>query len=348
MSIMTVLGEIEREALGITLPHEHFFVDLRWACKEPIDPVENVLFHSLVGMENVGRLRRNPYIVSDNSLLDDLDLTTKEVLEFKKAGGRTIIEVSSIGVGRSPAAIRSVSSLTGINVVMGSGYYTKYALSEEIVTTPESELTHQLIEELQYGIGATGIRPGVIGEVGITPNVGEWDEKTLRIAAEGHRESGLPIYIHIQAVPLVPGFTGNPNGIEVLRILESLKVDLEKVVICHCDAQSKPEYQLEVAKAGAYVEFDHFGKEFYVETSDFLLDRDYDRIDAMQVLIEAGYSDQLLMSQDICLKSDLVSFGGWGYAHILTNIVPILRTRGWDFETIKKIMVDNPGRLLNV
>ena len=74
MAIITVNGEIDPENLGITLPHEHLFLDLRWACKRPIDPVENALFDSKVSMRNVGRLRRNPYVVSDNSLLDDLEL----------------------------------------------------------------------------------------------------------------------------------------------------------------------------------------------------------------------------------------------------------------------------------
>ena len=192
------------------------------------------------------------------------------------------MEVSSIGVGRSPASIRSVAMLTGVNVVLGCGYYTKYALPQEVVDESEAILT------------------------------------------------------------------GNPNGVEVLQLLERLKVNLERVVICHVDAQSKPDYQREVLKTGAYPEFDHFGEEFYVETADFLMDRDYDRIDAMQTLIEEGYTDQLLMSQDVCLKTDLVSFGGWGYAHILRNIVPIMRTRGWESRTIEAIMVDNPKKLLNV
>ena len=196
------------------------------------------------------------------------------------------MEVSSIGVGRSPASIRSVAMLTGVNVVLGCGYYTKYALPQEVVDESEAILTENLINEIQYGIGDTGIR--------------------------------------------------------------RLKVNLERVVICHVDAQSKPDYQREVLKTGAYLEFDHFGEEFYVETADFLMDRDYDRIDAMQTLIEEGYTDQLLMSQDVCLKTDLVSFGGWGYAHILRNIVPIMRTRGWESRTIEAIMVDNPKKLLNV
>ena len=154
--------------------------------------------------------------------------------------------------------------LTGANVVPSCGNYTKYALPQEVVDESEAILTENLMNEIRYGIGDTGIRPGVIGEIGITPNIQDWDEKTLRIAAKPHREAGLPVYIHTQAVPLVPGFAGNPNGVEVLQFLE-------RVVICHVGAQSKPDYQREVLKTGAYLEFDHFGEEFYVETADFLM-----------------------------------------------------------------------------
>ena len=68
----------------------------------------------------------------------------------------------------------------------------------------------------------------------------------------------------------------------------------------------------------------------------------------MQSLIEEGYTDQPLMSQDVCLNTDLVSFGGWGYAPILRNIVPIRRTRVWESRTIEAIMADNPKNLINV
>lgn len=348
MAVVTVLGEIDPETIGVTLPHEHFFYDLRWGCKKPSDPVERALLDSKVGLQNIGLLRRNPYIVRDNSVMDDIELVTQEVFAFKQAGGRTIVDVSSIGVGRAPAAVRNVAVLSGINVVLGCGYYTKNTLAKEIIEEPETNLMSDLVHEIQFGIGATGIRPGVIGEIGISPNMEEWDEKTLRISAQAHRETGLPIYIHIQAVPLIPGFTGNPNGIEVLRVLEKLKVNIEKVVVCHSDAQINLEYQREVLSTGAFLEFDHFGEEFYVETADFLMDRDFDRIKAMGALIEDGYAGQLLMSQDVCFKTDLVSFGGWGYAHILNNIVPVMYNWGWKSETIERIMIENPKKILNV
>jgi len=348
MAVITVTGAIQKEALGVTLPHEHLFVDSRWACLSSEEITQAALSESKVDITNIGVLRRNPYLVKDNSLMDDPDLAASEVLEFKKAGGKTIVDLSSVGTGRSPAALRSISNLTGLNIVMGCGYYTRYSLPRATVDESESSLTKALVHEIQSGVGLTGIRPGAIGEIGVGPAIEEWERKSLKISAEAHRETGLPIFVHIQAVPLVPGFTGRQCGVEVIDLLESFGVDPQRVVICHTDARIDLRYIKDLLKRGVYAEFDHFGEEFYVESADFLMSRDYDRVLAMKELIDDGYADRLLMSQDTCFKTDLVAFGGWGYAHILNNIVPIMLRWGISKESVQTIMVENPQRILDV
>jgi phosphotriesterase-related protein len=348
VAVMTVTGTIQKEQLGITLPHEHFFVDSRWACLSSEEVAQVALSDSRVDITNIGVLRRNPYLVRDNSLLSDPDLAVAEVLEFKKAGGKTVVDLSPIGTGRSPVALRNISNLTGLNILMGCGYYLKHHLPRSVLEEKEPTLTKALINEIRFGVGYTGIRPGVIGEIGIGPAIEEWERKSLKIAAEAHKETGLPIFVHVQAVPLVPGFTGRQCGIEVIDVLESLGVDPQRVVICHTDARIDLGYIKDVLKRGVYAEFDHFGEEFYVESADFLMSRDYDRILAIKELISDGYADRLLMSQDTCFKTDLVAFGGWGYAHILNNIVPIMLRWGIRKESVHTMMVDNPERVLDV
>lgn len=348
MAVITVTGPIPMEQLGVTLPHEHLFVDSRWACLSSEEITQVALSESKVDITNIGVLRRNPYLVKDNSVMNDPNLAVAEVLEFKKAGGNTIVDLSPIGTGRSPVSLRSISNLTGLNIVMGCGYYTKYSLPRSILDESESRLTKALVDEIRSGVGLTGIRPGAIGEVGIGPTIEEWERKSLQVSAEAHRETGLPIFVHLQAVPLVPGFTGRQCGTEVIDVLEGLGVNPGRVVICHTDARIDLGYVRDVLKRGVYAEFDHFGEEFYVESADFLMSRDYDRILAMKELIDDGYADRLLMSQDTCFKTDLVAFGGWGYAHILNNIVPIMLRWGISKESVRTIMVENPKRLLDV
>lgn len=348
MAVMTVTGAIPKEQLGVTLPHEHFFVDSRWACLTSMEVERLTLAEAKVDLGNIGVLRRNPYLVKDNSLLSDPELAVVEVLEFKKAGGKTVVDQSPIGTGRSPVAMRSIANLTGLNILMGCGYYLKNHLPRSVLEEEEPKLTKALIREIQAGVGYTGIRPGVIGEIGVGPAIEEWESKSLKIAAEAHKETGLPIFVHVQAVPLVPGFTGRQCGVQVVDALEAHGVEPGRVVICHTDARIDLQYIKDVLARGVYAEFDHFGEEFYVESADFLMSRDYDRILAIRELIDAGYGDRILMSQDVCFKTDLVAFGGWGYAHILNNIVPIMLRWGISRESVQRIMVENPQRILDV
>jgi len=72
-----------------------------------------------------------------------------------------------------------------------------------------------------------------------------------------------------------------------------------------------------------------------------------DRVIAMKEIIEAGYIDRLLISQDICIKTDLITYGEFGYAHILRDVVPMMKKRGITQAEINTIMIDNPANLLD-
>jgi phosphotriesterase-related protein len=345
---MTVSGPVPKEALGVTLPHEHLFIDLRWACEAPMETALAALLEEPVTMRRLGALRRNPLAIKDNVHLSDPDLIVPEVWEFKKAGGRTIVDQSSVGTGRSPLAIRNAANLTGLNIVMGCGFYLHGGLPVAIIDETEAKLVHMVLKEIRHGVGDTGVRPGLIGEIGVRPSIEDWERKSLRVAAQAHREGGLPISIHVQAVPTIPGFMNQPNGLEVLDLLEKLGVRPDKVIVSHTDAKIQLDYMKAIMDRGAYAEFDHIGEEFYIDSADFRMDSDMDRVEALAELVKDGYEKRLLISQDVCFKTDLIAYGGWGYAHILDNIVPMMVRRGISRESIHTIMVSNPADLLDV
>jgi len=348
MAVMTVNGPVAKEALGVTLTHEHFFLDVRWACPTSTEATQVALGNEPVSMRRLGELRRNPVAMKDNLFLSDPDLMAAEVMEFKKAGGRTIVDQSSIGTGRSPLAIRNLANHVGINVVMGCGFYLHGGLPAAIIDETEAKLVHMVLQEIRFGVGDTGVRPGIIGEIGIRPAIEEWERKSLRVAAQVHRESGLPISVHVQAVPTIPGFTDEPNGLAALDLLEKNGVRPEKVIISHTDARIHKDYMKAIMDRGAYAELDHIGKEFYIDSADFIMASDRDRVEAIAELVGLGYEKRLLISQDVCFKTELVAYGGWGYAHILDHIVPMMVNRGISRESIHTIMVSNPADLLNV
>jgi phosphotriesterase-related protein len=345
---MTVNGPVPKETLGVTLTHEHFFLDVRWACAASTEATQLAFMDEPVTMRRLGALRRNPLAMKDNVFLADPDLMAAEVTEFKRAGGRTIIDQSSIGTGRSHLAIRNLANLVGINVVMGCGFYLHGGLPAAIVDETETKLVDMVLQEIRSGAGGSGVRPGIIGEIGIRPEIEEWERKSLRVAALAHRESGLPISVHVQAVPTIPGFTDEPNGLAVLDLLEKNGVRPEKVIISHTDARIHTDYMKAIMDRGAYAELDHMGKEFYIDSADFIMASDRDRVEAIAELVERGYEKRLLISQDICFKTELVAYGGWGYAHILDHIVPMMINRGISRESIHTIMVSNPADLLDV
>ena len=230
---------------------------------------------------------------------------------------------------------------------MGCGFYLHDSLPAAVIDESESKLVDGLVEEIRRGVGDTGVRPGIIGEIGIRPEIGDWERKSLRVAAQAHRESGLPVSVHIQAVPTIPGFTDDPNGLAVLDLLERDGVAPSKVVISHTDARIHLSYMRKIMDRGAYAELDHMGKEFYIDSADFIMATDRERAEAIAELVALGYERRLLISQDICFKSELVAYGGWGYAHILRHVVPMLVNRGVHRESIHTIMVTNPAELLD-
>ena len=73
---------------------------------------------------------------------------------------------------------------------------------------------------------------------------------------------------------------------------------------------------------------------------------DRERIEQIIELIEAGYLKQILISQDMCMKNKMVRYGGYGYAHILRNMLPYMRNMGMTREQIQVIIVENPKKML--
>ena len=111
------------------------------------------------------------------------------------------------------------------------------------------------------------------------------------------------------------------------------------------------DYLIELLKLGVNIEFDNFGKEFFIPKAERgfaggVFARDIDRVRVIRELIDKDFERQVLITNDICLKSLLRAYGGWGYDHVLTNIVPMMRGEGVSEETIHSFLVRNPAAVL--
>ena len=193
--VQTVLGIIDADSLGVTLPHEHLVVDVSCLFVEPTEATEKRLAHQPVSLENLWCIRYGAPNL-DNWKLQDEEIAIREASFFKRAGGDTIVDPSNIGLGRDPLALAHVSRATGLNVIMGSGYYVAPSHPADMDSKTEEDICAEIVREVTEGVADTGIRAGIIGEIGCSWPLTHNEEKVLRAAANAQRQTGAPLMIH--------------------------------------------------------------------------------------------------------------------------------------------------------
>ena len=122
------------------------------------------------------------------------------------------------------------------------------------------------------------------------------------------------------------------------------------MVISHIDRTFfSTDEVLRLADAGCVIEYDFFGIETsYYWFADADLPTDYMRLAYIRALIEHGHGERIVISHDICTKTRLVTYGGHGYGHIVRNVVPLMRKKGFTEREIDAILVRTPRRLLTL
>lgn len=338
MKLKTVCGSINRDELGTVTTHEHVLLDLTAFYQElPVPGIDDPASQK-VEMWNLGILSRDCYALKDNLLLDNEKLAVEELNFFKRAGGDTVVDASLPGIGRDPQALKRISEATGLNIIMGTGFYVGETHPEYLDSMSDEQIADLMINEIEDGVD--GVCAGYIGEIGISEIFDDKERRVLRAAAIASLKTGAAINVHIN-----PWTT---NGIEATDILLDSRVSPEKICISHIDVENRVEYIYELLKKGVYVEFDNFGKEYYirreVRNSGYgLFVHDTDRVTLLKRMIDDGYLHQILLSCDLCLKNLMHSYGGWGYDHVLTNIVPMMQDEGITNEQIEIMLKYNPA-----
>ena len=267
-----------------------------------------------------------------------LDLTDEasaitELGYFANAGGKTLAEASAIGIGRNPEGLKRISTATGVNVIMCAGYYKDQWIPDSIKSKSIGELRDIIINDIIHGIN--GIHAGFI-KIAMSRPISPFEEKVLIAAARAQVATGAAIEVH---------FDGDLATIaqkhHVLDVFESEGVDLSRVCLNHAVPYvDLVDDLVSLAQRGCYLAFDMLGLEIRVAFQQKL-----QLSETLNALIDAGYINQILMSQDVCFSVCYVKNGGYGYAHILKNILPQLKTNGISDEQIHTIMVDNPKRM---
>jgi phosphotriesterase-related protein len=365
--VMTVKGAIDPSDLKKTITHEHFFIDLRKS-HLPHQPSvytknilnladEDVLFPKITSFPSEStevdfpatelnlwnakvdfgnlHLAKDRASIADNYILSDVNLAIKEALEFKNNGGSTVVDVTNRGLKRDPEALLKLSEATGLNIIMGSSWYQKMFHPRDMDDKSVENLTDEIVEDITVGVNGTDIKSGIIGEVGVNGGpITRNEEKCIISAAIGSKLTGAPITIH-------SGGVGEEKH-HTLDLIEKEGVSLNRVIMGHSDwLADHYEFALELIDRNVFLEFDLIGRESALEISPTAKD-----IQIVTKLVQDGHEDKILLSQDVCHKTNLKHYGGFGYSFVLEKFIPHLHSLGISNSSTDKMLIDNPKKVL--
>jgi phosphotriesterase-related protein len=333
--VMTVTGPVPVDQLGMTLMHEHILNDCRCWWHAPKTKERQYLAESFVCIEILGELRQDPFVNKHNITLDDEPLAIAELKAFAAEGGRTVVEPTCQGIGRDPRALRRISEATGLNIVMGAGYYLGSSHPEKVAAMTAEQIADEIVREATQGVDGSDVKIGLIGEIGVSSDFTAGEEKSLRGAAQAQVRTGLPLMVHL------PGWFR--LGHRVLDVVAEEGGDLRHTVLCHMNPSHDDQpYQQELAARGAFIEYDMIGMDFFYADQQVQCPSDEEAARAIVKLVEAGYTDRILLSHDVFLKMMLTRYGGNGYAYIPRHFLPRLRRHGLHEAILNQMMQDNP------
>lgn len=252
------------------------------------------------------------------------------------------MEMSPRGMCRDPEGLAYVARATGVNIVMGCGYYVGISHPGDMDERTECQITDEIVGEIFEGADGTGVRPGIIGEIGCSAPLSPNEVKVLRAAAAAQCRTGAPMDVH-------PGFD-DAVALEIVEILRDAGAVLDHTMISHMEVMDfSLETRLRILEAGCYIGYDNFGNLGYPHAylgKVVNLTTDLARIRDIKELIDLGFAERILLGQDLVFKDMLSAYGGYGYAHLLENAVPLMRDMGLAEEHIRAMLVDNPRRFL--
>lgn len=297
LRIRTVTGDISAADLGVTACHEHVVLGL-------------------------GYSGQSEDMLTPERVTDDL-------VVFMSLGGRTIVELTTEGMGRDPRALRALAEGSGLQIVCSTGFYQQSHYSPVVESSSVAQLARMFVRDLTDEISDSGIRAGIIGEIGTSPGgITTDEEKVIRAAVNASIETGASVSLH---TPL------GEHALDQIAILRDEGADPSRVAVGHLDLRPDPDYHQRIADTGVYIQYDTFGKSSYMA--------DDARLGCIAEMVRRGYASQVLLSCDISRSHYLRSFGGWGYAHLLDQVAPALEDLV-GAASVRAMLVDNPARFL--
>ena len=308
--ISTVLGQVDTSKLGFTLVHEHVLI-------------------SSAGLKDV-----YPEFIPRESAIKE---GVRRLREAKSEGVTTIVDLTTMDLGRDIRVIEAASRESGVNIICATGTWLE--IPRAFRTAEPDDIASLYVREIEQGIEGTGIRAGVIKVAHDVGGVTEPGEIILRAAARAHKKTRVPIITHTWAPERV--------GEQQIRVLEHEEVDPNRVCIGHSNDTTDLDYLTGLLKRGVWVGLDRYPTH-RPDVPDWQA-----RTRVLRALMEAGWTDRLLLSHDdpmtmlIAPKAvfaERIKRNPDHICFIKRRVLPYLRELGASEDELRRLVVDNPRR----
>jgi len=222
--IPTVTGTVAPEKFGVTLMHEHVFVEYGGPSAEHCSA--GPVFDRIVAA------------------------CTSVVEQLTPWGVQTVFDPTTVDLGRNVPLLCALSKKTGIAIICATGIYHA-AVYRRIRSQCGgfAGVTALFVRELTTGIDQSGVRAGIIKVVTGAPRISPDERELLEVAARAAVVSGAPIIKHTEGV----------LGDEQQQILVRAGVPPDRIIIGHSCLSVDFDYHRRILDAGSYLAFDRFG-----------------------------------------------------------------------------------------
>jgi phosphotriesterase-related protein len=318
MSIQTVTGPIEPDALGRTCIHEHVrFVDEAVSEQWP------------------------SFYDTDQQLADAIE----QVESVKAHGITTIVEPTAMFGGRSAPFMQQVAERTGVHIVACTGIYTYDYLPHYYQARDADMIAEMFVHDIEQGIQGTDAKAGFLKCAADEPGVTENVEKLHRACARASVQTGAPIMAHSR-----PASNTGPRQVEIF--LEE-GVDPGKIQIAHTGDTDDLDYIEGLLDKGVWIGLDRYGLPMFLpddqrdKTTIELLNRGH----ADRLFISSDFATSIDWFPDAVVEQ-LMSSGvvnpDWSMAYPFEKVLPRLREAGvWDDEVERQVYETNPRAWLS-
>lgn len=312
VTVNSVLGPLDTAELGFTLTHEH------------------------VVTSSAGLLRTYPELYGDFDRLTEQAAAT--LTEAREGGVRTIVDLTTLDLGRDIRFLEGLSRRTGVNIIAATGIWRD--IPRALWNRQPDEIAALFARELEQGIEGTGIKAGIIKVANDAEGVTREGEIILRAAVRAAKQTGVRISTHTYAPHRV--------GEQQVAVFEDEGFDLNRVYIGHSNDSTDLEYLQGLLRKGVWLGLDRH------QTSVPVGPNWEGRAQTLAALIKAGFGDRLMVSHDwsvlgVSRSSDPLasrSYNPDGWLFAKRKLFPRLRELGISQAQIDLLNNDNPRRFL--